>query len=371
MQKGQAPTIGIDARLLAYPLTGIGRYTHEMTRALLRAGADVTLYTPALPIHPLPQDQGRLRIKSSNLFGRSGRFIWGQLFLPVIARRDAPDIYWGPTHRLPPFLPAKTRAFVTIHDLVWKYAGDTMRTSSRLLEKTLMPEAIRRADGVIAVSDNTRKDILRAFPDMTCAVTTIYPGISDRPAGHPAAYLSKWGIARPYILFVGTLEPRKNLRRLLEAYAGLDAEERQQAALVIAGGAGWGDVDLATLITDLGLTGEVHLTGYVSEPELSMLYRHAIFLAMPSLYEGFGLPLVEAMSYGLPSLTSNLSSMPEIAGDTALLVDPLDTGSITRGLKDLISTPGLRQTLAARTSARSQLYDWDNAADRLLQVFSD
>lgn len=363
------PKIGIDGRLLAYPLTGIGRYTHEMTQALLRAGAHVTLYMPAAPVHPLDQDKGCLQLKASHLFGRAGRFIWGQAVLPIIARHDAPDIYWGPTHRIPPCLPARTRAFVTIHDLVWKFAGETMRPTSRLLEQVLMPKAIRRADGVIAVSKHTRQDILHTFPKIDCPVKTIYPGISERPPAHDRAYLEKWGINQPYILFVGTLEPRKNLIRLLKAYAELDEQDHRRACLVITGGAGWGDLDLVQIIKAHGLDKLVHLTGYVDESELSTLYKNALFLAMPSLYEGFGLPLIEAMAYGVPSLTSNLSSMPEVAADTALLVDPLDINAIASGLRVLLTQCDHRENLARRTKERATFFQWDLAARELLDFF--
>lgn len=371
MQKDHKQRIGIDARLLAYPLTGIGRYTHEMTKALLRADADVTLYMPADPVHALDHEKGRLEVKASRLFGRAGRFVWGQGVLPFIARWDAPDVYWGPTHRLPPFLPYRTRAFVTIHDLVWKHAGETMRPTSRLLEQTLMPKAIRRADGVIAVSEYTRRDVLNAFPQIDCPVRTIYPGIAERPPEYDLSYLLKWAIDQPYILFVGTLEPRKNLGRLLGAYARLSEQERHLARLVIAGGAGWGDLNLVQMIQSLGLDKHVHLTGYVDERELSTLYKNALFLAMPSLYEGFGLPLIEAMSYGVPSLTSNISSIPEVAGDTGLLVDPLDVDAIASGLRDLLSWPAHRQALGLRARERTKLFQWDIAARKLLKFFQD
>lgn len=368
-QRRRQKKIGVDARLLAYPLTGIGRYTHEMTQALLRAGAHLVLYMPSAPIHPLYQDRGGLELNAARLSGRAGRFIWGQAVLPFTARSSAPDVYWGPTHRIPPFLPKQTRAFVTIHDLVWKAAGDTMRPTSRLLEKTLMPMAVRRADGIIAVSDHTKRDIISAFPETNSPIRTIYPGLAERAPAHPPSHLEKWSIHCPYILFVGTLEPRKNLARLLTAFAKLRENEHDQVDLVIAGGAGWGDIDLVQMIQELRIANFVHMTGYVEESELSTLYQNALFLAMPSLYEGFGLPLIEAMSYGLPSLTSNVSSMPEVAADTAVLVDPLSVDAMVDGLRILTTDHERRKYLGRRAEERALLFRWDVAAHQLLDFF--
>lgn len=162
-----------------------------MVSALLRKGVDLTLYMPSQATHAIEPSSGTYDVESLNLFGRRGQFLWGQFVLPRLqARVDAPDFYWGPAHRLPPFLPKKTRSFVTIHDLVWKYAGLTMRsTSTRLLEAALMPSAIARSNGIIAVSDHTRSDIIRAFPNITTPISTIYPGVSRRPSGHDRHYL--------------------------------------------------------------------------------------------------------------------------------------------------------------------------------------
>ena len=245
-----------------------------------------------------------------------------------------------------------------------------MRPMSRVLERSFVPPALRRADRIIAVSEHTRRDIESCFPSLKPKVSTIYPGVAPRMAGYDVHYLAKWGIAKPFLLFVGTLEPRKNLNRLLRAFAALPAEVRQQADLVIAGGEGWGDINLGEAIAKLSLSGSVHLTGYVDERELSTLYENALFLAMPSLYEGFGLPLVEAKQYGLPSLTATISSMPEVAGNAALLVNPLDVEAITDGLSQLISSSSMRMRLAAAARQEVARFDWDLAAGELLKQFS-
>jgi glycosyltransferase involved in cell wall biosynthesis len=363
--------IGIDARLLTRPLTGIGRYTHEMINALLRADADLILYAPNSLIHPLHNGTGRIRPRIVTMTDDGiGRTLWAQTVLPFLVRRDRPDIFWGPAHRMPAALPRSIFGCLTIHDLVWRFVGETMRPISRMMEQALMPPALKRADAIVAVSHHTKADIKRSFPELAAEISVIYPGVLARQPGLGTGYLEKWGVRRPYILFVGTLEPRKNLARLLQAYATLPTDKKQQASLVVCGGAGWGDFDLKKAITSLGLRDNVHLTGYVDERELSTLYENALFLAMPSLYEGFGLPLVEAMRHGLPLLTANVSSMPEVAGEAALLVDPFQTGAIADGLQRMISSPELRVRLSQAAERHVLRFDWDAAARQLLDLFA-
>lgn len=362
--------IGVDARLLSIPMTGIGRYTYEMINALLRGGSELVLYSPAELIYSVQSGRGQHEIKAANFgMSRLGRMLWAETILPFQAAHDSLDVFWGPTHRLPHSLPRQVFKAVTIHDLVWRYAAETMRPLSRFNEAMLMPKALQRADHIITVSDNTQSDIRRAFPGMTAPITTIYPGLAHLSEPLVAETLGKWRIDRPYALFVGTLEPRKNLSRLISAFAGLPSAIRHNHCLVITGGAGWGGIDIHTLVMAHGLESEVRVTGYVTEAELATLYQNARCLAMPSLYEGFGFPLVEAMSRGVAVLTSNLSSMPEVAGDAGELINPLDESAITQGLARLLTDEDRRQTLARRGLVRSRQFDWDAAAARLLALF--
>jgi glycosyltransferase involved in cell wall biosynthesis len=172
-------------------------------------------------------------------------------------------------------------------------------------------------------------------------------------------------------LFVGTLEPRKNLARLLEAFSRLKPNEAGGAVLAVAGGAGWGGVDVDDLILKWGLQGRVRKLGYVSDQQLATLYAHALFLAMPSLYEGFGLPLLEAMSRGVPVLTSDISSMPEVAGDAGVLVSPHDVDSIAKGMATLLGDAAFRLELASRAVDSAFRFNWDRAAQETMNTFEE
>ena len=364
--------IGVDARLLSRPLTGIGRYTLEMCRALsIVSNVSLCLYSPA-PFRP----ESMLGLETANI--RTGsweagvlRQLWAETYLPKWATNDAVDVFWGPAHRLPLRLPKSMARVVTIHDLVWKYAGDTMRPLSRFLERCQTPLAVHSADAVIAVSGSTANAVMSEFGIDNDKLNVVHLGANLAAIEPPFSSLQQFGIDRPYFLFVGTIEPRKNLTRLLTAYSNLAQSVKDQAVLVIAGGEGWGGVNIHDAVDSLGLRGNVHLLGYVDEPTLVGLYANAQFLAMPSLYEGFGLPLIEAMAYGVPVLTSDNSSMPEVAGNAGLLVDAKDVNSISDGLDQLITNKELRSRLAANAKINADRFSWDESADRILAVFEN
>ncbi|WP_287365278.1 glycosyltransferase family 1 protein [Thauera sp.] len=362
--------VGIDARLLTEPFTGIGRYTNGMCRELVKHDVNFFLYMPSRP-YEANWNGNRVTVRSGNLASRLGRMLWSQTVLPLNALRDNVDVLWSATHRLPRWLPRNVARVVTVHDLVWRHAPETMRPFSRTLDRVLMPSAVRGADRVIAVSKSTAQDIRAEWPSARDKIRVIHPGGAILPPAGDAKALTQLGIDKQYVLFVGTLEPRKNLSRLLAAFAKLPETVRHGAKLVIAGGKGWGGVDIVRLIGELDLREHVIVTGYVNDLLLSTLYSNARLLAMPSLYEGFGLPLVEAMSRGVPVLVSNISSLPEVAGDAGYQVDPFDVESIADGLLHLLADEVLHESYAMRAVASASRFSWDQAARQALEVFAE
>ncbi|ELU05682.1 hypothetical protein CAPTEDRAFT_98761, partial [Capitella teleta] len=361
--------IGIDARLLSEQITGIGRYTGELTRKLVNSSGVFFLYCG----HPVGQNNWtaeNVTLRVANSRSRAARMLWSQTTLPTWASKDKVDVFWGATHRLPRFLPESVAKVVTIHDLVWKHAAETMRPLSRMMEQLLMPQSIKLADRVVADSESTARAIVVEYPFTADKVRVVYPGASVFPPPKTFESLGKFTIRGDYFLFVGTLEPRKNLNRLLQAYATLDEPLKQKHQLVIAGGKGWGAVEVDSLVTQYGLANYVLKLGYVSEGELASLYAHARFLVMPSLYEGFGLPIVEANSFGVPVLTSNTSSMPEVAGDAGILIDPYSIRSIASGLRTMLDAER-RDLLAGRAKDNAARFTWEKAARDLWSVFEE
>lgn len=361
--------LGVDARSLSQELTGIGRYTLELSKALLRRVPDMRFYAPT----PLSSEMAELlkanRIKDGKCQGRLGRMLWSQTQLPRWAAQDDLDVFWGPTHRLPEFLPERMAKVVTIHDLVWKYAGGTMRKSSRVMERWLMPKAVAKADMILADSLSTAQGIAETFPDAEEKTRVVHLGMTPLPEQLPAEKLQALGIESGFILFVGTLEPRKNLKRLLTAYSKLPEVLKQQHPLVIAGGQGWGGIDVTQLLGGLNLRSYVRVVGYVDDALLATLYANALFVAMPSLYEGFGLPLVEAMSFGKAVLVG-AGSLPEVAGLAGIVIDPLDETSIEQGLLYLCDATKRSQQERYALS-RAESFTWDKAAEQSYDVFCE
>ncbi|MFK4061004.1 glycosyltransferase family 4 protein [Brucella anthropi] len=359
--------IGVDARNLVPKLSGIGRYVLETSRHLSQIGHEVYLYLPEPPDDQdaLPQAES---VDISGFKGALSRIVWGNSHLPLKAMNDKIDVLWGPAHRLPIMPVSGIPQVVTIHDLVWQHASSTMRLQGWLAERAFMKPSIKRAERIVAVSYATKQALSELYPWSKNKIDVVYPGCTPLNPDHSSADLKRFDLDRPYVLFVGTLEPRKNLLRLLESFAALPADTKSKLLLVIAGGQGWGLSDLTTEVSRLNITSSVRLTGFVSDEELGKLYRDARFLAMPSLYEGFGFPIVEANQLGVPVLTSNTSSMPEVGGDAALLVDPTSVSSISDGLRKLATDIVLHDRLAKAAQANAARFNWIRSASELANV---
>jgi glycosyltransferase involved in cell wall biosynthesis len=237
----------------------------------------------------------------------------------------------------------------------------------RYLE-SVVPRSIRRADHILADSESTRRDIIDLYGTAESKITVLYCGVEDRfyPVNDPpvlARVREKYGIGnRPYILSVGTVQPRKNYARLVEAFNRLN---RPNLLLVIAGGKGWLEDPLYERIEQLNMSDRVHFTGFIDDADLPALYSGALLMAYPSLYEGFGLPPLEAMACGTPIVSSNTSSLPEVIGDAGIMVDPLDIAAMTEQIKRVLDNSELRHTLKTRGQLRVQRFNWQTAATQL------
>lgn len=255
--------------------------------------------------------------------------------------------------------PRKARLTATVHDLT-AFLMPELHTPGNVRADGIFAERIlKRADGLIAVSENTRQDTIRVLNIRPERITTIYSGIA-------AEYFDAQPVhrAKPYVLYVGAIEPRKNLDTLLDAWRGLRAGLREAFELVIAGPMGW-----AAETTRQRIQSESTYLGYVPEAELPGLTAGAAAFVYPSLYEGFGFPVAQAMAAGVAVVTSNTSCLPEIAGDGAVLVDPRSSGEITTGLTRVLESDTLRTELGRRGRARAARYRWQTCAAESLAFF--
>jgi glycosyltransferase involved in cell wall biosynthesis len=243
--------------------------------------------------------------------------------------------------------------------------------------KTLYSFAAKKSDRIITVSESTKKDTREFLGYPGEKITTIYNGIDNR--FFEEDFFSKedvkkaYGILDKYILFLGTLEPRKNLSRVLEAFARFKKNYKNSFdyQLVVAGKKGWLTEEYFQQASDLGITDDVVFTGYVGGDELKPLYTNAEFFVMPSLYEGFGQTIVEAMACGAPCLVSKVSSIPEIADEAAYFVDPHDTDGIAKGMMELATNKELRESLSVKGKAQAKKFSWEKCAKETLEVYKN
>ena len=362
--------VGIEAKILSDASAGIRRYLTELCRNLsYDPELSLILYSPSAFNSEIVAKLDNVRFAAGSVKNPVSKQLWLEIVLPFLIKRDEIDIFWAPAHRMPCFVPSKIPKILTVHDLCWKIVPETMKKTTRLLDSYKMPGALRKADIITAPSKSTAEDIAGTFDISKNDINIISPASNLQNVETDDTIISKYGLARKkYILFVGTLEPRKNLERLLKAYSLLDDSLKNDYKLVIAGAYGWGGMKTADIVSQLNLTEYVIITGQLGDDMLASIYANSYFLALPSLYEGFGIPIVEAMSFGIPVLTSKVSSMPEAAGNSALLVDPLDENSIYKGILELIENKVLYEKLAAGAVESASVFSWQKSADKLAHL---
>lgn len=353
---------------------GVARSVREMTAALLPAAAhDYTLFVAGT--HALPADVAYYdpRVRRALLSGMALTRVWHRLRipLPVEAFTGRQDVYFATDFALPPTLP-RTKTAVFIHDLTFRRVPEAALPPLVAYLDSVVPRALERADVIVVNSEATKADIVEIYGTDASRIVPVQFGVHPRftPSRSPAERLrAKYDLpSAPYVLAVGTIQPRKNYSRLIDALGQLRAGG-VDVSLVIAGGRGWLESPIYDAVRNAKLESAVKFLGYVNDADLPALYSHAAAFAMPSLYEGFGLPILEAMACGTPVVTSNLSSLPEAAGGAALLVDPLDSEAIAHALRTILTDSTVRRQLIAQGLERVAPFVWERTAEQLVAAF--
>ncbi len=369
MTAARPGVIGFDATPLevAQP-SGVTRYATHLLATLVARG-DGWRYA-LLANRPL---DGRVPPGTLGQVGRGlpNRTAWMQLVLPRILAQLRPQVCHF-TNSIAP-LAAPCPIVVTLHDMSLFLSVGTQPLKSLLVARPLIPAVARRAAAIITVSHSARRDILRVLRVPPQKVRVIYEAAA--PAYrviHETAELDrvrrKYGLDDPFVLYVGTIEPRKNLGRLAQAFAQARRRGRGER-LVLVGQLGWKHAALFKQIEDSGLVDVVRWIGYVPDEDLPALYNLARVVAFPSLYEGFGLPVIEGMACGAPVLTSNRSSMAELGAGAALLVDPTEPDALADGLVRMLADAALREELRTAGLARAAQFSWARAAEETVRVY--
>ncbi|MFN8443235.1 MAG: glycosyltransferase family 1 protein [Caldilineaceae bacterium] len=385
--------IGIDAsRALRAQRTGTEHYSLEIIRHLLQLPESAEHQWRFYVDQPIPSDsplrtviQDRGKVASHphsdttsaphpevELCVLSAQRMWTHLQLGREVRRRPPAVLFVPAHVLPFGMPhqALPPSVVTVHDLGYRAYPEMHTRSQRLYLEWSTRWNIWAAECVIAISQNTANDLQRIYSLSPTKIRVIAEGVRELTCDVPTApILEKFGLTSPYVLYLGTIQPRKNLARVLEAFAQL--QQRVEWDLVLAGKPGWLSTSLYEKAQELGIKPRVRFLGYVSDTESTALLRNAHFFCLPSLFEGFGLPILEAQSVGVPVMTSNNSSIPEVAGDGALLVDPTDVDAIAQAMLQLSQDETLRQQLISAGYTNVKRFSWKKAAQETLAVLKE
>lgn len=379
--------IAIDYTPAIRQRAGIGRYTRGLVHALaeLDHSNRYTLFCLGQGSEDAPGGQARpagdehgwpanFTLKVNNLPARWLTAGWHKLKLPLHAERLAGDcdIFHSPDFTLPPL--RRAAGVVTIHDLSFlrlpEYADPSLR---EYLSKSV-PGSVARARRVLADSEHTRQDLIELLAVSPDKISVVTPGVGPefRPVRDTVQLndvRERYRLPQWFILFVGTIEPRKNLARLISAYGQLLRQTGLPHALVLAGGRGWLSQGIYEQVAKEGLTEHVLFPGFVADEDLPALYTLADLFTFPSLYEGFGIPPLEAMACGTPVVASNTSAIPEVAGEAGILVAPQDVAALAESLERVLADATVRTDLRARGLAQAVRFTWRRSAEETLAVY--
>ena len=371
--------VGIDGKVMALKAGGIGRYALNLLKGMTEIlpqhpSIELILYPgPAteVPFSLPPRVQISLRTPRV-----SSSFIRSACLFPVLLPRENLDIFHGLDHRGLPLFHKVCPLILSVHDMITWVHPEFFTWKHRWVVHFMLPRMIQQADRIVTISHASREDIAGFFKIDPEKIVVHYLGCEDhfRPAAPAAieAIKQKYRLPGDYVLFVGTLEPRKNLILILQALSLLKRRGKWRGLkLAVVGRRGWLYEEIFAKILSWHLEEDVLFLGFVDDRELPTLYSGSLFFIFPSFYEGFGLPVLEAMACGAPVISSNTSSLPEVAGDAAYLVDPRNAEELAWRMETLLESPSEREALRQKGMERAKLFSWSKAAQATLDLYQE
>jgi glycosyltransferase involved in cell wall biosynthesis len=364
----KVPIIGMDGRMYSY--SGIGRYIRMLVKHMGNKSRNrayrFVIFSPDR-FYENGFDHARSRSKPLSLLEQVdlARHNWGVSL----------NLFHSPQFNIP--LLSRTPQVTTIHDCAYaKYPEEFSSLTDRLLHAIMFRAAVAKSQRIITVSQATKDDLLTKFKSAEGKIRVVHEGVDERFWHQPDAdqaetVKSKYGIDCDYLLFVGVMRPRKNVEAILRAFATAHSGLSRNLKLIIVGPQDTRFMDIKKRARELNVGESVVLTGMVTDTELSCLYRSALCLVFPTLYEGFGLPILEAMASGTPVITSRRPAHMEIAGEAALLVDPLGIDDLTQAIMRIVEDEGLRKGLVEKGFVRAKAFSWDRCAEQTLDVYGE
>jgi glycosyltransferase involved in cell wall biosynthesis len=382
--------IGIDARSILNPLKGeaigVGHYTYQLIRYLLEIDTE-NEYILFFDARVRQKDVRKFSKKNVKIvfypFSDYKKYLPGaynEILASAVLGREELDVLHVTSTEIRIPTTYRGKLIVTLHDLGIYEVPESYKRASRMRENIVKRYMLHKADHVITVSQSIQRDAQKISRNIASKSSVVYSGLDQRffvePTPVSKGVPKKFGITKKYILFLGTIEPTKNVTRLLYAFSLFKEDcikrslkERCDYQLLIAGKPGWLAQDIKNLVKDLHLEKDVKFTGYVIGDELVPLFHNAEFFILPSLYEGFGTTVLEALATGTPAIVSNVGSVPEIVGDAAKLVNPVDTKEIAEAMSTFVRDKELRESYYAKGIERAREFDWRKTAEETLELY--
>ncbi len=366
--------IGIDARSLGPLRTGVGTYLSEILNCWPEE--------EGVEFHPFSHQEVRFPMKRQ-FRCQTDSYRWGlpwYLFRShKIMNQSSLDVFWGAQNLLPRKLPGEIPAVITIHDCVHLQAFNySPSLPYRLLHRYFFPQSVRRSSRILAVSSFVAGEIQRYYGTASAKIEVTPLGVRESfrreqmNLEKTTETIARYKIEMPFILGVGTLEPRKNLRKLLQAFSKIPQNLQGKYQLVLVGKPGWRNRELMQQIRSHPQASQIRLTGYVPESDLPYFYAAAEMLVFPSFYEGFGLPVLEAMASGCPVISSNAASLPEVLGQAAIQIDPESPAEEwSKTITRLLSSEDLKDSLRSMGLLRARDFSWEKCAQQTLEVLKN
>ncbi|TSC72430.1 MAG: group 1 glycosyl transferase [Parcubacteria group bacterium Gr01-1014_38] len=343
------------------PSVYAGELLPRLSRLLRDRGHEVTTYLPASPRGVTIV--GEIRVVPGSPF-------WTQRFFAAALRRDRPDVLFMPIQMLPLIRPRTMKTVAVVHDLEFIHYPATYTLANRALLLFFTRHAVRNATQLIAVSQYTKDDVVSTYGRSPTDITVVHHGVAQEQfqnAEEREGIRERYQLPERYVLFVGALQPRKNIVGLITAFEELKRSE-PAVHLVFAGGGEWKETQILARIETSSVRNSIHLLRRVPRDDLAALYSMAAAFVLPSFSEGFGMPVLEAMAAGTPVITSNTSSLPEVVGNAAVLVDPSDPSAMASAILRILRDSSLRQDMVAKGHVRASHFTWDRAAEQTAEV---
>ncbi len=360
--------------------SGIGYYTENIIRSLIELDQNDEFFIVANLFATNTPSKVKISPTAKNYNYKLIRFLPGKVWNQLIKRRvlppvnmllkDTPDVMVNFDFvRLP--VSKKVKTLTVIHDLAFLHYPEFVQSRNLARLKKFVPLAIKKSDRIVAVSEYTKSDIVKSYKVDPQKIDVVSNAVNHKvffPQQLKSSVKKKYGLPDNYILFIGNIEPRKNILGIIEAFGKLPAPLQAQHPLVLVGGKGWNDEEIKSALNSTGAKAHITMVGYVDDEDIAQVYAGAQIFVFPSFYEGFGLPVLEAMASGTPVITSKVSSLPEVGGDAVLYVDPKKPSTIAEAMKKLLQNKELQKTLIKKGLAHSKQFSWEQSAGQMLRA---